>query len=160
MNIEALTPISAMDRGDPEDDYSLGQFADRAEQFLLSKRWCKSIRNGYFGLGNEGILGVFLFEISPGHPDVDDWLWVVTGDLPPAYLVCDLSPDPPSALRSYIREMRRWVEAVHEGRSIDDEIIPVNAPATREYADMLESRLDLLEELVLSQYDEAERPEG
>jgi hypothetical protein len=52
--------------------------------------------------------------------------------------------------------MRRWVEAVNLGQSIDD-LIPVNAPASPEYAAKLESRLAFLEEEVIPEYEDEER---
>jgi hypothetical protein len=143
-----------MDKGRSDDRLSLGSLAKEAEEFLLSHSWCSSVRNAYFGIGNEGIFAVFLFEIVPACENVDEFLWVVTGDLPPAYLVCDSSPDPPSALRNYIAEMRTWVETVQEGRTPGEDVIPVNAPPTREFAEMLQSRLDFLEGKILPQYEQ------
>ena len=69
------------------------------------------------------------FNIHPLRRDVDELLWVVVGDIPPAYLVTDDAPDPVAALQAYIREMRRWIEAVRLGRPIAD-LIPVNALPT------------------------------
>lgn len=132
---------------DPQD------LASEAKAFLLSKSWCRAIKRGYYGLGISHIFGVFYFEIEPAHNGIDSDLWVITGDLPPAYLVCDCSPDPISALENYVAEMRLWVEAVDHGRSVKD-VIPVNAPPTKEYADMLRSRLDDLKKLLKRYYDE------
>jgi len=152
VNLSGLTPIASMDGGDPTDETSLGRLADEARQFLGSKSWCKSVRRSYFGQWCEGIVGIFLFEIEPSHTRVDRWLWVIVGDLPPAYLVCDNSPDPPSALDGYIEEMRLWVEAVNVAPSKVNDAIPVNAPPTKEYANMLAIRLEFLEENVLPRF--------
>lgn len=73
-------------------------------------------------------------------------MWVIVGDLPPAYIVCDNAHTWQEALDAYAVEMMEWVKAVKEGRSIED-VIPVNVPPTVEYADMLESRCNLIWEL-------------
>jgi hypothetical protein len=92
-----------------------------------------------------GVIGVFLFEFEPARPGVDDRLWVVVGDLPPAYLVCDHASTWQEALGAYVDEMRRWVKAVQEGSGLED-VIPVNAAPTTEHAGLLETRLDFVEE--------------
>jgi hypothetical protein len=122
-----------------------------AETFLCSFAWCESIAESYFGLGIGGVVAVFLFRIKPKHKDVDEWLWAVVGDLPPAYLVTDDNPTPVSALESYITEMHSWVNAVENGQPVDD-IIPVNAPATGANAQQLRKRLSFLNEKILPLY--------
>jgi hypothetical protein len=134
-----MTPVSAL------DDEELRALADEAHSFITSFRWCRSVREGFLADGVGGIVGIFLLRIESAVVGVDDTLWVVVGDLPSAYLVCDDAPDWPSALRAYVREMRRWVAAVRAGSSLHD-IIPVRAEPTREHADMLASRLDCIEE--------------
>ena len=104
----------------------------------------------YFGSGIRDLFGVFLFKIIPVSPNVDEWLWVIVGDIPPAYIVTDFAQNPTSALRCYIAEMRRWVLAAERGASLSG-IIPVNAPATKEYAKMLKGRLGFIESEFLNQ---------
>jgi len=70
-------------------------------------------------------------------------VWVVVGDLPPAYLAHEVDDSWQDALRGYVEEMSVWVEAARSGSSLDD-VIPVNVPPTPEYADMLASRLDFI----------------
>jgi hypothetical protein len=97
----------------------------------------------------EGVMAVSLAHIEPASADVDEWLWVIIGDLPPAYLVVDNSPDPPCALESYIELMEEWVDKVKAGESTDD-CIPVNVEPTLEWASELELRLDFLKENILN----------
>jgi len=151
VDMRFLTPIDEIDRGDPTDRLSLGELAEAAQNYLLNHRWCHHINRGFLGMGYEGIIGVFYFEILPAKEDVDRELWVVVGDVPPAYLVCDDSPDPASALEAYLSQMEAWVEAVDTGKPVDD-LIPVNAPHTKEYANMLRSRLDFLQRKILPDY--------
>jgi len=55
---------------------------------------------------------VFLFALMPAGRDVDCLLWVIVGDLPPAYLVTDEASGPVEALRVYVPEMSKWVAAM------------------------------------------------
>ena len=122
--------------------------ARKATNFLTAFRWCASVKEAYLAFDIGDVLGVFLFRIEPRLVGVDDTLWVVVGDVPPAFLVCDDAPDWAGALRCYIREMQRWVAAVRSGSSLDG-IIPVNVSATAEHAEMLSSRLDYIQDHVL-----------
>lgn len=147
-----MKPIDDLYNSGFEDDYSGGSLARDAKEFLTEQRWCREIVRGYVDRFWEGILGVFFFEIIPQSPDVDGTVWIVTGDLPPAYL-CNDNQTGADALNAYLCEMRRWVDAVRFGRSTDD-LIPVDAPATPEYAAMLASRLDFIHEKILPYYDD------
>jgi hypothetical protein len=116
-----------------------------AANFIRSFAWSGQLLEMYEGFQEPGILGVFLVKLEPAQPQVDEWLWVVVGDLPAAYLVTDNAPTVDEAIEGYIEEMQRWVDAVRAGDSVDD-LIPVNAPPTTEFADMLESRLGVLKD--------------
>jgi hypothetical protein len=122
--------------------------AIKAQAFIESFEWCRGVKNSYFGFGVGGIVGVFYFSIIPANEDIDRYLWVVVGDLPPAYLVTDEIRTPGEALRAYIYEMRQWIEAVENGQSIE-ECIPVNAPANPEMASQLKSRVSFIEKKIL-----------
>lgn len=139
-------------RGDsPEDTRLLKRMVREAHDYLGSFKWCRAIVEGFYGLGIGGVVGVILFKITPASPDIDSCLWVVVGDLPPAYLVVDESPTPSEALKRYVAEMRRWISAVRRRASLKD-CIPVNAEPTLENAKLLEKRLDLLLALVVDRY--------
>jgi|SRR5689334_15055919 len=94
-------------------------------------------------VGRGWCLRCFFFEINPSSKKVDQWLWVIVGDLPPAYLVVDASPTPLAALANYVDLMQEWTDAVKDKRPVND-CIPVNAPTTCEYADLLQQRLDYI----------------
>ena len=153
VDTSGMTSVDGLRAPKEQDDLGGYALAQQAENFLRWHTWCEDIKAGYVGLVFEGILGVFYFEISRGRPDVDDALWVVIGDLPPAYIVCDECPNAAAALEGYVGEMWRWVEAAREERPVDD-LIPVNVPPTTENADLLGSRLTFIEEKILSQYEE------
>ena len=120
---------------------------EEARGFLSTFNWCRRTEESYFGIGYADILAVFLFRISPACTGVDDWLWVVVGDLPNAYLVTEGNLTPELAVDGYVYEMSRWVEAAKDGRPVED-LIPVNVAPTQENAEALERRLRALKEIV------------
>lgn len=135
---------------DPEVAKAMYQ---RARRFLESFAWCGGIEEAYVGIVQSGIVCVFLFKIRPARPEVDEWLWVVVGDLPSAYLVCDDNPNPALALQGYIHEMSKWVDAVEKGEPVDD-LIPTRVDATPKYAQMLKIRLEIIEEYLMGEFGE------
>ena len=144
-----LTPIQSMKGDDPDDTRLLEDMAKEAKEFLSGFPWVTQIEDIYASeVAIGGIVAVFLFRIIPASSEIDEWLWVVVGDLPPAYLVTDSAPDGESALRNYIEEMTTWANAVSEGRDTDD-LIPVNVPPTTDNAVQLMGRLDYISTEIL-----------
>ena len=143
-----LVPTSQMHGEDEMESSQFKKLASEARQFLLSFNWCKGIKKSYFGFGVGKVIGIFLFEIVPSDSHVDACIWVIVGNLPPAYISTDGNFTPSSALLGYVIEMEKWVSAVKSGNPIKG-LIPVNAPATLEFASMLERRLDLLKQDVI-----------
>jgi hypothetical protein len=143
-DISGLTPVQQLVGETPKESGDLRQMASDAEAFLKDFSWCGAVLDTYAGLTVPGVVGVFLHHIRPVAPEVDEWLWTVVGDIPPAYIVTDTAGTPDEVIEAYIGEMRAWVEAVQMGQPIDD-LIPVNVPATEENALRLDARLRLLE---------------
>lgn len=145
--VTKITPeILACDSG-----IEMAEYLREAREYLLYYNWCKSIQDEYVGMFVNGILGIFLFRIIPARAGVDEWIWVIVGDLPSAYLTCDQCPNPATALDGYIGAMSEWVDAAAHGKSVA-ELIPVDVPATPENAELLHKRLKFLDEHVLSDY--------
>ena len=144
---ESLRPVALIDGDDEEETRLLREAAREAEQYLRSFRWCLSVRDARFGDGIGGIVGVFLFRADVANVG-DEWLWVVAGDLPSAYLVVDELPTAVEALDRYCGLMMEWVAAVREGRALDD-VYPVRAEPTAEMARTLESRVAVLRDVVI-----------
>jgi len=138
-DIKKMTPVS-----DLTDDETIA-LARKATDFLTAFRWCAVVKEGFLAFNSSYIIGVFLFRIEPRLRGVDDTLWVVVGDGPPAYLVCDKAPDWRAALSCYVEEMQKWVDAVRAGKSVED-IIPVDVTPTLEHADMLSRRLSFIQD--------------
>lgn len=150
MNGADLTSVVRIDemKGENEEEtLGLKLMLEEAHAFLSSFNWCTRIEESYFGFGYAGIVAVFLFRINQVRSDVDDWLWVVVGDLPPAYLVTEGNLTPDLALDGYINEMTKWVQAMQHGCSVED-LIPVNVPPTQENAEALEGRLSALRRII------------
>jgi len=146
--ISGVVPIAEM-RGDDEQETALLHAAYReARAFLLSRKWCFGIREIYFGAGLGGVVSVFLAQLDPIPTDVDEWLWVIVGDVPPAYLVLDVCRTPIDALKSYIDLLQEWVDLAREGTESPD-VIPVNRAPTRENAEELQLRLDSLRTTII-----------
>lgn len=138
INKKKLKPIKAI------KNHEVKELAIEAKNFLLSHRWCREITGGYLAFAVAGVIGVFLFDIIPSHPEVDSTLWVITGDIPPAYLVTDDADSWQDALEGYVYEMHKWVNAVRNHESLDG-IIQVSAEPTLEHAEMLEGRLNFIQ---------------
>jgi hypothetical protein len=85
---------------------------EESHRVLTSFRWCAAVSESFQAFDCGLIIGVFLFRIEPRLEGVDDTLWIVVGDLPHAYLVCDDAPGWHCALQCYVREMQRWIDAV------------------------------------------------
>jgi len=135
-------------RGDSDRDTELlRELARVSRSFLQNHSWCTEIVNQLFAFGVSGVIAIFLFEILPASEDIDKCLWVISGDLPSAYLVTEGNPTALHALDSYIEEMSRWVDAVRSGMPVTD-VFPVKAPPTLENASQLASRLAFLKDHV------------
>jgi hypothetical protein len=121
---------------------------ERAEKYLSRHTWCGGIKSSYMGMFYPDIVTIFLFQIIPLEKS-EEWVWVIVGDLPSAYIASDDCQTPAAALDGYIGEAQEWVNAVEIGASIDN-LIPINVPPTKEYAVKLKRRLEFLDEHILS----------
>ena len=138
-----MVPLAKISNSEVRD------LADEAVRFLEGHSWCRRVTDGELAFAVAGVVGVFRLTCEPTRPDVPSVLWVVTGDLPPAYLVTDDAPDWQGALAGYVYEMRKWVAAARVGASTED-LIPVNVAPTAEFAEMLDGRLDFLHNELVS----------
>ncbi len=141
--VKGVIPLDKMFGGDDEDTKLLKMMASGAENYLRCFPWCRGIRESYYGDGYGGIVALFLFRIEASRADVDEWLWVVFGDVPPAYLVTDSCKTPSQALEGYMVEISKWVKLAKEGRSSTD-VIPVYVSANSENAAEVEGRMKFL----------------
>ncbi len=153
--VTCVVPIDQMAGDDEQDTALLRTLAFDAETYIQNFSWCKAIREFYYGNGYGGIVAIFLFRIEPNRLHVAEWLWVVVGDLPPAYLMIDDCKTPSKALEAYIAEVSKWVELAKYGRSAK-RFIHVNQQATPENAAALESTLNFLSEVLVPIFESTE----
>jgi len=153
---------------DPRFTYEAGdarrfkKLQETALSYVKSLGWVKSIVKLEVGLHVPPILGVFAVQVEPRSKDIEDWHWIVVGDVPPAYLSLEFAADPVEALNAYVAEMEAWCDAVDAGESVD-ELIPVNVPPTRKWSKELRNRLreiskSILEPLKKNSVECANRP--
>jgi hypothetical protein len=122
-----------------------------ARAYATGFKWCHGISESYFGFGVGGVVAVFLFRIEPTS-GTDEWLWVVVGDLPSAYLVTDQSRNGKEALRVYCNLMEEWITATR-GKGCMEDAFPVATDPSPENIAMLESRVEFLKREVLPHVD-------
>lgn len=148
INFALLRTIDEMRGDSPEDTKLLRQMYDDAKRYITRFAWCKKVKDLWFGFGVGEIVAAFLAHIEPSQEGVDDYLWIIVGDIPPAYLVCDQAPTGRDAISVYVEEMSRWVKAVRNGKPVDD-LIPVNAPPNTGTAEELSGRLAFIKQKIL-----------
>ena len=119
-----------------------------AVDYLSSQKWCHKIIDGWFAVGWGYIMTAFFFRFDPIGEGVPDNVWIIVGDLPSAYIDAIDNTNGVMAVEAYVIEMQKWVDSVKLGTSIDN-LIPVNVPPTKEFANMLEERLQILREEIL-----------
>jgi hypothetical protein len=142
LNRSQLVPASNISNGE------VAAYAEEAARYIKGHRFCESLVSVDLAWASAGVLGVFVVRIRPAFPQAPSSLWVVVGDLPPAYMPSDEATDWRDALDAYIFIMSEWVAAVRAGAPLDD-VIPVAAPATLENADLLEKRLHFIKTSIL-----------
>lgn len=142
-----MQPVESFQGENSEDGALCREQFDGALRYVASFDWCGGINEIYVGHCIGGIISLLLVRIAPARANVDEWIWVVYGDLPPAY-IAPADARPSEALAAYLHQMRRWVDAAQAGEPVDG-LIPVNVPPTREWAEQLGRRLGFLETEVL-----------
>ena len=146
-----VIPIKMMNGEDDEDSLLLQQMLTEAENYLRSYRWCREIKDTFWGIGIGGVVAVFLFHIKPELPCTDDYVWVIVGDIPPLYITVDDAPNPACALKGYIGAMKAWATAAMKGDTVED-LAPVYAAATKKNGIALKKRLEFLDREILVNY--------
>jgi hypothetical protein len=160
--IPSLTPIGLLAGEDEEDTRLLGDMSKTAESYLRSFAWCRDVFGGFFGGGVGGVLAIFLYNVRPTRASIGSWIWIVVGDVPPAYLPLKDANSPAAVFRTYLKGMSRWVALARQGRTAtaDDGVPPVDVPATPEWVDKLDHRLNSLRLIVQLFFDESDESQA
>jgi hypothetical protein len=149
LNTDKMLDIRELASAEVEYVDELAGLSDRALRFVESNAWCTSVVRGMFDRGWGNILAVFYFVIQPAYDYVPRDIWVVVGDLPSAHIDIQDNPNGACAIDGYVREMQRWIDQVMKDRS-PGELIPVDVLPTREYAQELQRRIDIVTETILT----------
>jgi hypothetical protein len=158
--IAGVVPLDRIIGDDDEDTQLLRNMAVNADEYIRSFTWCRMVSRSFFAGGVGGIFAVFLFDIAPARAEVGRWIWVVVGDIPPAYLPLEDARTPMEVFSTYIQGMMKWVQLARQGKhgSTEDGVPPVNVPATPEWADKVEKRLHLLRFTVKPLFEDEDEP--
>jgi hypothetical protein len=143
VDLNKLTPAERICGDDAEDTRLLREMLHRATQYIQSFEWCPPIEHVYLGCGVGGVVAIFLFHFGEPVKGTDEWLWVVGGDLPSAYLVLDRANDPVLALDGYCELMEAWARSVLAARPLQD-VFPVEAKPTLDNAKSLLKRVNFI----------------
>ena len=153
INFNNLIKVTELKEAEIEDIDEQLEYLKEATAFLLSHKWCDNIVESWYDKGWAGILAVFLFKIIPKGEGVDTFVWVITGDLPPAYIDIDSALNGTCAIKAYTDIMEDWVDCVFKKKNVA-ECYPINVPPTKEYAKMLKTRIDFIRKEILSLFPE------
>ncbi|MEO0567885.1 MAG: hypothetical protein AAF066_09140 [Pseudomonadota bacterium] len=131
--------------------HPIGLFDDleKAKEYLAEFRWVLSIDESYLGGFFPEIVGIFLLKVTPKLMGIDDYVWVIVGDVPTAYITVEDCPNPATALDGYIGAVQEWVDAVLNAKTTNG-VIPI-LPETPENALLLKRRLNYLRSEILPQ---------
>ena len=139
-----MIDIEQIDQSDVEYKDEVIELVNEARQYLKSFSWCAEIKSGLLARNFGYILCIFLFDIEPVKGSgADAKLWVIVGDIPPAYLDTIEYKTPQDALDFYCFVMEEWASHVKAGKSLED-CYPVNTEPTLEHAEMLATRIQLI----------------
>jgi hypothetical protein len=111
-----------------------------ATEYLNSFKWCTTIKKGYLSKEWGYRLCVFYFEIETIAQTINS-VWVIVGDMPPAYIDTKHAASPSQALDRYVILMEDWISHVKTGQSVV-ECYPVHVEPVEKYADMLIQRTE------------------
>jgi hypothetical protein len=152
-----LVPSGSIVGDDEEDTILLRRMFDGARQYICSFSWCEAVLDSYFGGGVGGIFAVFFFHIRSSRVNVDPWIWIVVGDIPPSYLPLSDCESPREVFRTYIHGMSRWVEFARKGETgapSPGDVPPVDLPSTPEWAERINQRISTLTLVVKPFFEE------
>lgn len=143
-------PLAAELSGETEEETKLlSSMAVEARRYLESQRWCSAVTELRYAAGVGRVVAAFLARPEYVEEHVgDDWLWVIVGDMPSAYLVTDEAPDAAEALLIYSELMEDWARTVMDGGDLAD-VFPVAAEPSAANAEALLGRLKFVRESVI-----------
>ena len=152
MDTKKLINIKDLAHTGVEYKQELLKLYEEATEYLKKQNWCVKVLDCWYDRGLADKLAVFYFKIDPTK-GADEYVWMVVGDLPPAYIDIESAVNGACAIQAYTDIMEDWVRTVKEGGDMD-EVYPVNVPVNEKHADMLASRIKFIRENVLVDFTE------
>jgi hypothetical protein len=146
--VPSAVPIEFLRGEDDQDTNLLRGMGEEAVLYVQSFDWCVELHEQYFGDGIGGVVALFLFRITIRDLETPEWVWIIVGDLPPAYLGFHGFPSPRAALLLYIEGVEEWLAASPEER-VSGDLIPIEVPPKAELIEMLRDRAAKLRSAVL-----------
>jgi hypothetical protein len=147
--IQSAVPLAEM-RGDDElDDKLLHEMADKAIRYIRECPWCIDIHEQFFGDGYGGIVALFLLRVTIRGLKNPEWIWVIVGDMPSAYLEAEGFKSPQAALRRYIDGIEDWIATPENERGSRKDLPPIDVPPADEFIEMLRVRMETLRAQIL-----------
>jgi hypothetical protein len=158
--VAGVVPSDRIIGDDADDTKLLRKMAIAADEYICSFAWCQKVVRSFFAGGVGGMFAIFLFDITPTRPEVGQWIWIVIGDVPPAYLPLEDAKTSMQVFSKYVQGMMKWVQLARQGkqRMPEDGVPPINVPATPEWAEKLEKRIHLLRFTVKPFFDDEPEP--
>lgn len=151
IDFSKVQPINKIAGEDENETELLRKYFLEAADYVNAQKWCSKVVESFYGFGVGGVVAVFLFNICSEDTEVDDYVWVIVGDIPSLYLTVENCPNPACALDGYIGALEQWAEAAIEQKTMEG-LPPVSAPATVKNGKDLKRRLEFLDREVLSLY--------
>ncbi|MDL2213830.1 hypothetical protein LJC29_07685 [Bacteroides sp. OttesenSCG-928-N06] len=120
------------------------ELSTEAQKYLSSFPWCNKILRGWLAKSWGYMLCVFYFEIEPKPLyGADNFLWIIVGDIPPAYIDIESAHNELEALEAYVYLMEEWINTFRQGKSIEN-CFPINIEPSEKYANMLSKRMEIV----------------
>jgi len=123
---------------------------NEAQNYLENFEWCKSVKKSWYDkdFSIYDKIGIFLFEIEPLNDTIDDFVWIIVGDLPSVYLDKSVKTGKES-LEIYCDLMQDWADNVKSGKSLM-ESYPIPTDPTIENAELLITRISFIRRKLLT----------
>lgn len=133
---------------DPDDVWIISS-GNESYDYMDSFSWVKKIISASMDFGVAGIITVSDFVILPERSNIDNDLWVISGDIPSAYLVRDDAKDVRGAVTIYCEMMESWANQVLLGGDLSN-YFPVLAENSKDNALNLISRIEFIRSDIIS----------
>lgn len=111
--------------------------------YLASQKWCGEIYEGWLFTNIGYALCIFLYRIDKLQSSEDNLVWIVVGDIPPAYLDTYNVESTKEVIENYIELVEDWIENAESGNSFED-CFPFKSDTPEESITMLKTRIQLL----------------